>query len=177
MIGIVAVVSGCARWPYGPEPEPGTEYQLEITVEVAGEINPDNGIYYIGLDTDGQTGTGPGKDVDDWEGVFYYIKLDFVGCHLHSDDGESEKDLDFSYDESNKLEITVNLSDLGNPESSIDINVVTTDSNGNTTYDYLNDYFNILTTIYATGEGSSSRDLEDDEADFDIIEASAEITT
>jgi len=177
MIGIIAVVSGCARWPE-PEPEPpGTEYQLEITVEVAGEINPDNGIYYIGLDTDGQTGTGPGKDVDDWEGVFYYIKLDFVGCHLHSDDGESEKDLDFSYDESNKLEITVNLSDLGNPESSIDINVVTTDSKGNTTYDYLNDYFNILTTIYATGEGFSSNDLEDDEADFDIVKVEALITT
>jgi len=177
MIGIIAVVAGCARWPE-PEPEPpGTEYQLEITVEVAGEINPDNGIYYIGLDTDGQTGTGPGKDVDDWEGVFYYIKLDFVGCHLHSDDGESEKDLDFSYDESNKLEITVNLSDLGNPESSIDINVVTTDSKGNTTYDYLNDYFNILTTIYAT-------DLEDDEAEgegfssnFDIVKVEALITT
>jgi hypothetical protein len=34
IIGTLAVVSGCARWPYGPEPEPGTEYQLEITIEV-----------------------------------------------------------------------------------------------------------------------------------------------
>ncbi|MBU4314216.1 MAG: hypothetical protein KJ821_05435, partial [Actinobacteria bacterium] len=47
MIGIMVIISGCARWPYEPGPEPGTDYRLEITVEVAGEINSYDGIYYI----------------------------------------------------------------------------------------------------------------------------------
>ncbi|MBA7552263.1 hypothetical protein ES705_44821 [subsurface metagenome] len=176
VIGIMAIVAGCARWPHGPEPGPGTDYQLEITVEVKGEIDTDNGIYYIGLDTDGQTGFGPGDDINDWKGVFYYIKLDFGGCYLYSKDEESEIELNPSYYGSNKLKITVSLSDLGDPESSIDINAVTTDSDGYTTYDYLDDYFNIGTVLYSTGVGFSSNDLEDDEGDFDIIEVLAEIT-
>jgi hypothetical protein len=48
IFSIILLVSGCARWPDGPGPEPGeTDYQLEITVEVKGEINTDEGIYYI----------------------------------------------------------------------------------------------------------------------------------
>jgi len=58
IIGIMAVISGCVRYP-GPEPEPPeTDYQLEITVEVAGNINSgleDDGIYYIGINPEGNT--------------------------------------------------------------------------------------------------------------------------
>ena len=44
MIGIMVIISGCARWPDGPGPGPGEpEYQLKITVEVAGAMNPDEG--------------------------------------------------------------------------------------------------------------------------------------
>ena len=178
-IGVMAVAAGCARWPDGPGPEPGeTEYQLEITVEVKGEINTDEGIYYIGLDTDGQTGIGPGNDIGDWEGYYYYVKLDSMGCYLYPKEEGSAMLLSCSTsDIGSKLQVTIALSYLGDPESSIDINVVTTDSDGYTTYDYLDDNFNIRTVLYSKGEGSSSTDLEEDEAGFDIVKATAEITT
>ena len=179
LIGTLTVAAGCARWPDGPGPEPGeTEYQLEITVEVKGEINTDEGIYYIGLDTDGQTGIGPGNDIGDWEGYYYYVKLDSMGCYLYPKEEGSAMLLSCSTsDIGSKLQVTIALSYLGDPESSIDINVVTTDSDGYTTYDYLDDNFNIRTVLYSKGEGSSSTDLEEDEAGFDIVKATAEITT
>jgi len=180
LIGVLTVAAGCARWPDGPGPGPGeTEYQLEITVEVAGEINTFDGIYYIGLDTDGQSGIGPGSDIGDWEGYYYYVKLDSMGCYLYpKEEGPAISSLSYSIsDVGSKLQINIALSDLGDLEESIGINVVTTDSDGSTTYDYLDDYFYINTVLYSTREGISSNDLEDDEADFDIIKATAVITT
>ena len=180
LIGALAAVAGCARWPDGPGPEPGeTEYQLEITVEVAGEINTFNGIYYIALDTDGQSGIGPGSDIEDWEGYYYYVKLDSMSCYLYpKEEGSAISSLSYSIsDIGSKLQITIALSDLGDLEESIGINVVTTDSDGSTTYDYLDDYFYINTVLYSTREGISSNDLEDDEADFDIKKVTAVITT
>lgn len=175
IIGIMVVVSGCVRGGI----EPGeTEYQLEITVEVAGEINSNDGIYYIVLDADEESIDGPGEDIEGWEEDFYYIKLDSMGFWFAQvkDDLES-----IFYGESNIegniLQVTVDLSDLGDPESGININVVTTDLDGNTTYNYLDDYFNISTVLYSTEEGFSSNGLEEDEADFDIINVTAEITT
>ena len=181
IIGIVAIVSGCVRYPGEHEPEPGEpEYQLQITVEVAGEINTDDGIYYIGLDTDGQTGFGPGSDIDYWEDNYYYIKLDSAGCYLYpKEESSSSISLNSSYtifDKEKKLQVIIALSDLGDPEGSIGINVVTTDSGGSTTYDYLDDNIYINTELYAEEEGISSTNLEDDEADFDIIGAKVEIT-
>lgn len=178
IFSIILLVSGCVRYPDGSEGEPEeTNYQLKITIEVAGEINTFDGIYYIGLDTDGQTGFGPGSDIDDWEGYYYYVKLDSIDCYLYPKEEGSPISLSYSTsDNGSKLQVTIALSDLGNPESSIDINAVTTDSDGYTTYDYLDDYFPINTVLYSTGGGISSNDLEDDEADFDIIGVTAEIT-
>jgi len=181
LLGIAVAVSGCARWPDGPGPGPGEpEYQLEITLEVKGEINTDDGIYYIALDTDGKPATGPTEDISLWEGTFYYVKLNNMGCWLHpKEEGSEEIQLNnYSiFDNRSKLQVTIALSDLGNPESCIEINVVTTDSVGYTTYDYLDSYFSITTEFNQTGEGTSSKDLEDDKADFDIVKVTALITT
>ena len=180
MIGTLTVVAGCARWPDGPGPGPGEpEYQLEITVEVKGSINSglDNGgIYYIGINPDGDTKPGPDSYLDFWQGEYYYIKLDKWGCNLYSKD-ESASPIslnNYSYN-GNELKIKFFLSDLGELETSIDVNVVTTDSNDNV-YDYLDDCINISTRLYTTGEGISLNDLEEDEADFDIREVFVKIT-
>ncbi len=178
MIGVLAVVAGCARWPEGPEPGPGeTEYQIEITVEVAGVINSSEGIYYIVLDADEESIDGPGDDVEDWEDDFYYIKFDSMGFHFaRVEEGSASMSLtDSSYSE-DKLQVTIALSDLGSP-SSIDINILTTDSDNNT-YDYLEPYFTIGTDL---GSLKNITDTEGDSgeggADFDIINVTAEITT
>ena len=178
MIGVLAVVAGCARWPAGSEPGPGeTEYQIEITVEVAGVINSSEGIYYIVLDADEESIDGPGDDVEDWEDDFYYIKFDSMGFHFtRVEEGSASMSLtDSSYSE-DKLQVTIALSDLGSP-SSIDINILTTDSDNNT-YDYLEPYFTIGTDL---GSLKNITDTEGDSgeggADFDIINVTAEITT
>jgi len=178
MIGIMVIISGCARWPDGPEPEPETEYQLEITVEVAGEINSYSGIYYIVLDADEESIDGPGDDLFFWDDDFYYIKLenDFF-YFAQVEEGSPELDLTgYSYSE-NELQVTIALSDLGDP-SSIDINVITTDSDNNT-YDHLDGYFTINTTVLGSTvtREDSTDDSGDGGADFDIVKATAVITT
>ena len=177
VIGTLAVVAGCARWPEGPEPEPGeTEYQLEITVEVAGIIDSSDGMYYIVMDADGNSATGPGYDILFWDDRFYYIKLEdgFFDFAQVQDDFESIFDGgNFSGD---NIQVTIALSDIGDPNS-IDINVVTTDSENNT-YDYLDSYFTINTVLGSTvTREDSADDLENGEADFDITKVTAEITT
>ena len=179
MIGIIAGVSGCARWPEGPEPEPGTEYQLEIIVEVAGEINTDEGIYYIVFDADSDSTDGPGEDVNLWDDGYYYIKLDWMESFYFAqvkDDSES-----YFYGGSitgtNKFQVTVAISDLGDP-TKIDINVLTTDSD-NHTYDSMSDgYFSISTNW---GSSKTINDSEGDSGDggddFDIKKVTAVITT
>ncbi|MGB2783144.1 MAG: hypothetical protein WBC45_04295 [Atribacterota bacterium] len=179
MIGIVAGVAGCARWPYGPEPEPGTEYQLEITVEVAGEINTDEGIYYIVFDADSDSADGPGDDVNLWDDDYYYIKLGWIESFYFAqvkDDSES-----YFYGGSitgtNKFQITVAISDLGDP-TKIDINVLTTDSD-NHTYDSMSDGYFFISTSW--GSSNTIPDSEDDSGeggdDFDIIKVTASIKT
>ena len=178
MIGIMVIISGCARWPEGPEPEPGTEYQLEITVEVAGEINSYNGIYYIVLDADEESIDGPEDDLFFWDDDFYYINLenDFF-YFAQVEEGSPELDLtDYLFSE-NELQVTIALSDLGSP-GSIDINVITTDSDNNT-YDHLDGYFTINTTVLGSTvtREDSAGDSGDDGVDFDIVKAKAVITT
>jgi len=174
MIGIMAVVTGCARWPYGPEPEPGTEYQLRITVQVFEEINVDDGIYYIVLDNDGNPADGPGDEVDDWEDEYYYVQLDYWGFNFtRVDEGSSSIALTDSLIGYDEFQVTISLSDLGEAEDSIEFNVVTTDSDNNT-YDYLDNYLTIGTTFGSMEEDyDSGGDSEND--DFDIIGVIAEI--
>ncbi|GAF71468.1 unnamed protein product [marine sediment metagenome] len=178
VIGIMVVVSGCARWPDGPGPGPGEpEYQLEITVEVAGVINSDDGIYYIVLDADEESIDGPGDDVEDWEDDFYYVKLDGMGFHFaRVEEGSASMSLtDSSYSE-DKLQVTIALSDLGSP-SSIDTNVITTNLDNNT-YDHLDSYFTISNVFGSTETRSdSSGDSGEGGIDFDIVKVTAVVTT
>ena len=180
IIGIIAVISGCVRYRE-PEPEPSEpDYQLEITVEVAGNINSgldDEGVYYIGINPEGDTEPGPDSSLDSWQGEYYYIKLDYWdGCLLYlKDESASPISLSNYSHDGNELKIKIFLSNLGELETSIDVNVVTADSNDNV-YDYLDDCINISTTLYTTGEGISLNDLEEDEADFDITKTTVRIT-
>ena len=178
VIGIITVVAGCARWPDGPEPEPGTEYQLKITVQVLGELNVSDGIYYIVLDNNGNSADGPGEEVDDWEDEYYYVQLDDWGFDFtRVEEGSSSIALTDSLIGLDELQVTISLSDLGEIEDSIEFNVVTTDSDNNTC-DYLDNYLTIGTTFGSMAEDYDSLgDSENDEYDFDIIKVIAEITT
>ena len=178
IIGITVVASGCARWPEGPEPEPGTEYQLQITVQVLGELNVDEGIYYIVLDNNGNPADGPGEEVEGWNDDYYYVKLDDWGFDFaRVDESSSSIALSDSLIGDDELQVTISLSDLGELEDSIDFNVVTTDSDNNT-YDYLDNYLTIGTTFGSMAEDyDSPGDSENDEYDFDIIKVIAEIIT
>jgi len=178
MIGVISVVSGCARWPDGPGPGPGTEYQLQITVQVLGEINVSDGIYYIVLDNNGNSADGPGEEVDGWNDDYYYVKLDDWGFDFaRVDETSSSIPLTDSLTDYDELQVTINLSDLGEIEDSIDFNVVTTDLDNNTN-DYLDNYLTIGTTL-----GSMAEDYplwsgtENYEEDFIIIGVIAEIIT
>jgi len=175
LIGTLIELAGCARWPDGPGPGPGeTDYQLEITVEVSGLINSSDGIYYIVMDADGNSATGPGYDFLFWEDRFYYIKLEdgFFDFAQVQDDFEST--FDGGSFSGNKIQVTIALSDLEDPNS-IDINIITTDSDNNT-YDHLDSYFTNSTNLNSTGEGVISGGGTGG-ADFDITKVTAVITT
>ena len=176
IFSIILLVSGCARWPDGPGPEPGeTDYQLEITVEVKGEINTDEGIYYIVLDADSESIDGPGEDIIFWDDEYYYIKLEngFFYFVQVKDDVESTF-YGGSIVSTNKFQVIIAISDLENP-SSIDINVLTTDSDNNT-YDSLDSYFSISTGFGSSNDISDSEgDSGDGGVDFDIVKVTAEI--
>jgi hypothetical protein len=175
-VGLMVVVTGCARWPDGPEPGPGEpEYQLEITVEVAEEINTDEGMYYIVLDADEESIDGPEDDVEDWEEDFYYVKLDKWDFYFAQVKDGFESTFDGGSISGNKLYVTIALSDLGSP-SSVDINVITTDLDNNT-YDHLDSYFTISTGFGSSKDISDSEDDLEDGADFDIVKVIAVITT
>ncbi len=183
ILGIIIAVGGCARWPNGPEPGPDEpEYQLEITVEVAGEINSDDGIYYIVLDADGNPADGPGDDISFWDDRFYYIKLESDSFYFaQKEEGSSEMYLTSSSIGEKKFQVTIALSDLGDPSiiDSIDINVLTTDSSSVTTYDSLNNGYFYINTDYGSKKDiiDSPDDSEDGGVDYDIVNVTAEITT
>jgi len=176
VIGIVAVISGCVRYPGEPGPEPGeTEYQLEVTVEVAGIIDSSDGMYYIVMDADGDSVDGPRAEVNDWDDEYYYLKLENDSFYFAQVKDDVETFYGGTYSE-NKLQATIPLSDLEDPNS-IDINILTTDSE-NITYDSLdNGYF----TINAKTLGYIPDILDDhvdsqDGVDFDIVKVTAKIT-
>ena len=180
-MGLMAVVMGCARWPGepGPEPEPGeTEYQLEITVEVAGIIDSSEGMYYIVMDADGNSATGPGYDISFWDDRFYYIKLeDGFFYFAQVEEGSPELYLADSLISGNKIQVTIALSNLEDPNS-IDINVITTDTESSSIYEHLDSYFTIYTILGSTEEGIVSEGgSEEGGPDFDIVKVTAEIIT
>jgi hypothetical protein len=177
IFSIILLVSGCARWPDGPGPEPGeTDYQLKITVEVAGEINTYDGIYYIVLDADNQSIDGPGEDIIFWDGEYYYIRLENGFFYFAQVKDDVEKTFyGGSIVSTNKFQVTIALSDLGNPNS-VDINVLTTDSD-NYTYDSLGNYFTIGTDLGSSEDiPDSEGDSGDGGVDFDLVRVTAQIT-
>ena len=182
IIGVMAVVAGCARWPHGPEPEPGeTEYQLTITGEIneEGTINTDGGIYYIVLDADENPDTWPGEDIEGWEEDFYYVKLNEWGFYFAQKKYDlTQLSLESSSIEDKSFQVTIALSNLGDPNS-IDINVITTDTESITIYDHLSSYFNINTNVLDSPviKNDSLDDSGEGGPDFDIVSVKAEITT
>ena len=177
IIGII-VVGGCVRYPDGHNGNGEAIYQLEITVEVAGEINTDEGKYYIVFDADSDSTDGPGDDVNLWSDDYYYIKLDWMESFYFAQVNDSES---YFYGGSitgtNKFQVTIAISDLGDPIK-IDINVLTADSD-NYTYDSLSDGYFFISTSWGSSETIS--DFEDDSGDggedFDIVKVTAVITT
>jgi len=178
LLGIVVAVSGCARWPYEPGPGPGAEYKLQITVQVLGEIDVNNGKYYIVLDNNGNSADGPGGEVDDWEDEYYYVQLDHWGFNFSQvEEGSTSITLTDSLVGVDELQVTISLSDLGELKNSIDFNVVTTDLDNNT-YDYLDNYLTIGTTFGSMVEDYPSwSGTENYEEDFIIIGVIAQIIT
>ena len=172
----MAVVSGCARWPYEPGPGPGAEYKLQIIVQVLGEIDVNNGKYYIVLDNNGNSADGPGEEVDGWNDDYYYVKLDYWGFDFaRVDESSSPITLTDSLIGEDEFQVTISLSDLGEIEDSIDFNVVTTDLDNNTYY-YLDNYLNIGTTFGSMAEDYPSwSGTENYEEDFIIFKVIAEI--
>ncbi|MCK4309779.1 MAG: hypothetical protein KAW42_07365 [Candidatus Atribacteria bacterium] len=181
-IGVMTLVSGCVRYPDGHNGNGETNYQLEITVEVYGEINTaDEGIYYIVLDADENPETGPGSDILPWEVSYYYIKLEDGLFYFAKPEGGFEyytgEILDGD-DDGNKesFQVTIALSDLGKPES-VDINVITTDTESSITYDHLATYFTVYTENigFQNPDPDSLGDSGDGGVDFDIVKITAEI--
>jgi hypothetical protein len=175
LTGVLAIISGCARWPDGPGPGPGdTEYQLEITIKVEGIIDSSNGKYYIVMDADGNSATGPGYDISFWDDNLYYIVLeDGFFYFAQKAEGSPELDLTDSVINGDEIQVTIDLRDLENPNS-IDINVLSTDSDNNT-YDHLDNYYTISTVLGSTGEGIISGGGTGG-ANYNIVKASAVIT-
>jgi len=180
IIGTLAVVAGCARWPEGPGPGPGeTEYYLEITVEVDRVINTEEGIYYIVLDADIDYSTSADSGFFYWGDEFYYIKLEDGSFYFtKKEEGSSEISLTSSSIGEKKFQVTIALSDLGDPNS-IDINVITTDTESSTIYDHLSSYFTINTNVLDSPviKDDSPGDSGESGPDFDITEVSARIIT
>ena len=177
VIGVMTLVSGCVRYPDGNNGNGETNYQLEITVEVEEQINTDEGIYYIVMDVDENPATGPFSDISSWEDRFYYIKLESNSFYFAQKEEDSpELYLTDDSISENKIQVTIALSDLEDPNS-IDINVITTDSEGNN-YDHLDSYFTIYTILGSTEEGVVSEGgYEEGGPDFDIVSVKAKIKT
>jgi len=180
ILGLVLLVGGCARWPDGPDGPGETQYQVQITVQVQGQINSDSseGKYYLVMDIDENPADGPGSNISLWDEEYYYIKFE-GGFFYFAQVGGTESFLGSGeIIEGNKIRVTLDLDDLDYPKR-LDINVVTADKDNNT-YDSLDgNYFTIDTTILgATNTRTdSSGDSGEGGADFDIIEVTTLIKT
>lgn len=177
IIGIMVVVAGCVRG--GIEPGEAV-YQLKITVEVEGEINIDEGIYYIVFDYDESNMSVLGDTIEDWllEG-HYYVRYDSWDFELNQKDEGPE--LDFIggeiWENGKGFEVTIDISELSSEEY-IYINVLTTDDLLDyTIYDSLDDYFTIYVTSNSLEKEEDPQDDSEGGADFDIVKVTAEITT
>jgi len=172
VIFVIFFINGCARWPDGPG---GVEQKLliiRVDINENGEINTEDGNYYIVFNTkeDAESPPSKDKDIDDREEGYYYIKLDNYGfcfgqwgispCQRTSVGVKGEK----------YFQINLNLDDLGNPEK-IFMNVITTDKEEET-YDYMEDASSLTINTSWTDYNKIVDDFPYDSTggpDFDII--------
>jgi hypothetical protein len=181
---ITILLNGCARWSDDPNGGGGTgEKQLTVKVEINsnGQINTDDGIYYIVFNTNEDSSFPPDEDIDNWEDDYYFIKLDdfgfsfgVVGGTDSSFSGSAEEGDDF-------FQVSISLTSMDNPDK-ISMNVVTADTD-NEVYDYLDFGLASNLTINDTSTIPSSNSIEDDtgdstiDPDYDIYKVTTILST
>lgn len=169
VIFVIFFINGCARWPDGPG---GVEQKLlviRVDINENGEINTEDGNYYIVFNTKEDAESPPSQDIDDWKEGYYYIKLDSFGfcfgqwgspCQHTSVGVKGEK----------YFQINLDLDDLGNPEK-IFMNIITTD-NDDETYDFISNPSELTIDTSGTDYNKIVIDFSSDSTggvDFDII--------
>jgi len=160
---ITFLLSGCARWIDDPNGGGGTgEKQLTVKVEINnnGQINTDDGIYYIVFDTDKDASFPPDEDIDNWEDGYYYIRLDEYGLFFGEVGNNSEENIGSIPSTETYFQVAINIAKLGNPNK-IFMNVLTTDKDEET-YDYMEDALSLTindTDFIISGDDTFMGDL------------------
>ena len=176
---IFTFLQGCARWPNGNGNGNGDgEKKMILEVYFDDSLNTENGKYYIAMRPDPEVSFAPGNEVNSWQEGDYYIIWDSFECSLYRViEGQEENNfigfLNPNTEEDN-YRITLELSDIGDPED-IYCNVVTTD-NLNNTLDYLDEVFiidtgNLFTQIVYDAEDDT------DDSSYDITEVRVTVYT
>jgi hypothetical protein len=176
----LSLLQGCARWPNGNgngNGNGGGVKKLMIQVYFDGPLDPENGQYYIAMRPDPTVLFAPGNEVNSWQDGDYYILYDSFEFSLNKvvEGSESNEDLGIldPIIEDKNIRITLDLSDIGNPNK-IYTNVVTTDSLNNT-LDYLDDQLVIDTSTIPSTQSFNDAQGDTEDSSYDIIEASATI--
>lgn len=181
---IAFLLSGCARWTDDPNGGGGDgEKQLTIRVEINndGQINTNDGIYYIVFDTDKDASFPPDEDIENWEDGYYYIKLDGFGYSFEEIGGPGQSFSIPTQQGNNYFQASISLSRLDDPEK-ISMNVITADTD-NEVYDYLDFGLASNLTINNTSMIPSSNSVEDvlgdsaNSLDYDIYKVTTILST
>lgn len=177
------LLTGCARWVDDPNGGGGTgEKQLTVKVEINnnGQINTDDGIYYIVFDTDKDASFPPDEYIENWEDGYYYVKLGNFGSSFE-EIGGAEQPFSGSQQGDNYFQVSISLTSMDNPEK-ISMNVLTTDTD-NEVFDYLDFGLASNLTINDTSMIPSSNSVEDALGDsanglnYDIYKVTTILTT
>lgn len=175
VVFVIFFINGCARWPDGPD---GVEQKLliiRVNINENGEINTEDGNYYIVFNTKEDAESPPSQDIDDWEEGFYYIRLDDIGFCF----GQWNSSCNYTSIVGNVndkyFQVNIELESLGNPER-IFMNIITTDNDDDETYDSIGnppeltigtDYNKIVDDFSSDSTGGP---------DFDIIKVTTYLT-
>ena len=172
---VFSFLQGCARGGSGGGIG---EKQITFQVTCAGDVDNNDGNYFIAMRTGSDSAFAPGDEVDDWQDGDYFVLWDFFNDFslyeiIDSDSEEISVFLTSDID-NQQFSVTFPLSEIGDPNI-IYCNVVTTDIL-NETLDSLDDSLTINTNSVMPETVS---DLEGDqvEAPFDIVEVTATVYT
>jgi hypothetical protein len=163
---ITILLCGCARWIDDPNGGGGTgEKQLTVKVEInnEGQINTNDGIYYIVFDTDKDASFPPDEDINNWGDDYYYIKLDTFGFSFGEVGGAEQSFSGSAQEGDDYFQISISLTSMDDPEK-ISMNVITSDTD-NEVFDYLDFALASNLTINDTSMIPSSNSVEDDLGD------------